>query len=546
MTAGIPMRSALLDGIEEMARAVSSTYGPRGRTVMLDRAGGILSTKDGATVAWEVEPADPERRLGTRVLQEACAKVNASCGDGTTTTAILVHAILRESFKYVAAGANPALLGADLRRVAAEIEACNLWDVASPEPLDDEGLLLQVALNASNRDAEVARAIVDALGRAGSEGMVVVEEGSGRGVELESKAGLELDRGWESSEMAASDGGPRSLTLPLVALVDGVLTTMKQAAPILEAATQFPHPLVVVSRGVFGDALKLLVTNDRKLDRSDGGKFEVVAVRCPGDDRSMRGHLEDLAALTGATVLDPRVSSLEDLPDGFLGAAQTATVARDRATLVGFPDKYDLIETRVGQLKLAEASATHSHDVEEIRTRIARLTDGLCVMRVGGATPTEIRERRARVEDALGAVRVAVEGGVMPGGGVAYLALSNFLSMGASWSADVPQFSVAGLGDAVLVEALREPLRVLARNAGHEPEVVLRRVLKASQEPGSTKPAPGWEAGWDAVTDAIRDLREPPVLCDPSEVVKAAVLTAISAASTLLSAEVAITKTQES
>ena len=534
----------MLDGVAEMTRAVAATYGPRGRTVVLDRPGGILSTKDGVSVAWEVEPAHPLRRLGTRVVQEACAKVNALCGDGTTTTAILVHAILRESHKWVAAGAHPVLLAQDLQRVADQLVGSDLFDVCCPEPVDDEGLMREVALTASNGDGEIASALVEAMGRVGSEGMIVVEAGKGRGIELDHKTGMEIERGWESSDAASPDGTSRHLDAPLVALVDAELTTMAQVAPILEQATQFPHPLVVVSRGCFGDALKLMVTNDRKLERADGGKFEVVAVRCPGHVDFMRDHLDDLGALTGAVVLDPKVTAPENFASEMLGAAQTVTVKKDSATFVAFEDKFPLIEARVEQLHRVEARTGSTHDAEQIRTRIAKLTDGFCVMRVGGASEIEIRERRGRIEDALGALRVAVEGGVVPGAGIAYLALANFLEGGLRLSREAPNFAVSGLGTMILVEALREPLRTLARNAGAEPEVVLRRVLGASQEPGATAPLASWEHGWDAMTGEVRDLRRSPVLCDPLEVVKAAVLTAISTASTLITADVALTRVE--
>jgi chaperonin GroEL len=510
---------------------------------MLDRAGGVLSTKDGVSVAWEVEPADPVRRLGTRVVQEACDRVNKSCGDGTTTTAILVHAILRESFKWVAAGAHPVLLAQDLQRVAETMVDIDMFDVCCPEDVTDEGLLHEVALAASNRDAEVASAIVEALGLVGSEGMIVVEEGKGRGIELVHKTGMELERGCESSELLGEDGS-RHLDVPLVAVVDAEVLTMDHVAPILEEATQFPHPLVIVSRGCFGEAVKVLVANDRKLDRADGMKFEVTAVRCPGHVDFMRSRLDDIAALTGATVLDPKVTPFSKFESWMLGSAQTATVKQDSATFVAFEDKYPLIEERVGQLQIEIEGSESSHDVEELRTRIARLTDGLCVMRVGGWSDTEIRERRARIEDALGAVRVAIEGGVVPGGGIAYLAISNFLETGLRWTRNMPNFATSGLGDRVLARALREPLRTLARNAGHEPAVVLEAVLAASCEPGATGAAPSWDAGWDAMTGEIRDLRESPVLCDPLEVVKATILTAISTASTLLSADVALTRVE--
>jgi chaperonin GroEL len=545
---GLDARKQMLEGIAEMTRAVAATYGPRGRTVMLDRPGGILSTKDGVSVAWEIEPADPVRRLGTRVVQEACGSVNRACGDGTTTTAILVHAILRESLKWIAAGAHPVLLARDLQRVADDLVEADMFDVCCPVAVEDEGLMREVALAASNGDEEAASAIVEAFGLVGSEGMIVVEEGKGRGIELVHKTGMEIDRGCESLELL-DDGGPRHLDVPLVALVDGEITTMSEVAPLLEEATQFPHPLVIVSRGCFGEAVKVLVANDRKLERADGRKFEVTAVRCPGHVDFMRSRLDDLAALTGATVVDPRVAPLSKFESWMLGSAQTVTVDKDSASFVAFEDKYPLIEERVAQLRREIDTTTSSHDVEELRTRIARLTDGLCVMRVGGWSDTEIRERRARIEDALGAVRVAVDGGVVPGGGIAYLALSVFLQLGVQFSrespfCDSPIFAAWGLADEILVSALQEPLRTLARNAGHEPSVVLASVLAASREPGATGPAPSWEAGWDAMTGEIRDLRESPVLCDPLDVVKATVLTAISTASTLLSAEVALTHVQ--
>lgn len=525
------MRNTLLRHVEEMARAVSVTYGPRGRTVMLDRAGGFLSTKDGATVAWELESSDPVGNLGTRLLQAACAKVNLTCGDGTTTTAILVHAILREGVKWVAGGVEPALLAEELRRMAEALDECDLWAVTDPLEVEDEELLYQVALSSSNRDAEIARALVDALSHTGTAGMIVVEKGSGRGIEIEVKTGLDIDRGWESLDLAGPDGGPRQMEVPLVALVDATLTTMEHVTAILEEATQFPHPLVLVSRGVFGDALKVMVANDRKLKRPDGRVFEVMAVRAPGDAGSIRDHLEDLAALTGAKVLDPQVMSLKNPEPGFLGSAQSVTGRRKSSTFVAFPDKYGLIEQRVAQLRIEEARTASSHDVEEIRTRIAHLTGGLCVMKVGGASEVEIRERRARVEDALNAVRVAVDEGVMPGAGIAYLALSVFLRTG----------STLGVGDRILAEALCEPLKVLAKNAGYEPAIILQRVMEAART-NERGLIPSWGTGWDAMTDLVRDLRESPVLCDPAAVVKTSIRTALSTAATLLTAEVALTR----
>jgi chaperonin GroEL len=515
----------MLAGVAEMTRVVAATYGPRGRTVMLDRAGGLISTKDGVSVAWEVEPDNRLQRLGTRLLQEACSKVNKSCGDGTTTTAILTHALLREGLKWVASGVHPAEFARHLQLLADDLDGANLWDVMQPVPVESEELMLQVALTASNGDQEIAEALVDAFGRVGSEGIIVVEEGKGRGIELDHKTGMEIDKGWESSDLAGPDGGPRHMDVPLVALVDAELTTMKDVATILEEATQFPHPLLIVSRGCFGEALQVLTANDRKLDRADGAKFEVVAVRCPGHVEDMRTHLDDLAALTGATIIDPAVTPLHKFKSEMLGSAQTATVKKESATFVAFEDKYPLIEARVEQLQKMDTG--FSHDAEEIRTRIAKLTDGFCVMRVGGWSQAELREKRGRIEDALEALRVAIEEGVVPGAGSAYLALAAFFE----------QYT-GGPASRALQDALREPLRTLARNAGKEAPVVLERVLEASRRPGETS----WSVGWDARTDTIRDLTELPVICDPLAVVKATILTAISTASTLLTVEVALTR----
>lgn len=526
------MRARMLGGLSEMAKVIGTTYGPQGRTVMLHRAAGLLSTRDGASVAWEIDPQDQVERLGTRAMQTACAKVSTACGDGTSTTAVLAHAILAEAHRWVAAGMHPAVLANDLLRLGQEIVDDGLLDLHR-ENVEDEGLLFEIAMSASKNDEPIARAIVDAMGRVGSEGLVVVEEGKGREVELDHKTGLELERGWESSDLSGPEGSPRHLDAPLIVLADMVFTTIEQIAPFLEEATQFPHPLVIVSRGCFGPAMKLLVANDRKLKRADGGTFEVLAVRAPGRDDLVRERLDDLAALTGAQVVDQRWLDATKFNSEMFGSAQTVSAKKDRTTFVGFADKYPLIEKRVERLRKIEQSTGHSYDVEEIRTRIAHLTDGFCVMRVGGSTPSEIRERRGRIEDALCAVRVAVNGGVVPGAGNAYLAVAQML-------AEAEPDDVASQ---VLQHALRAPLCLLAANAGASPPVVLAEVLEASRAQ-SDDGSPGWGAGWDAVRREVRDLLESPILCDPYEVVRDAWLVALSTATTLLSAEVALTRVQ--
>jgi len=546
ISTGTRARQAILAGVAEMAKVVGVTYGPRGRTVMLDRAAGLLSTKDGAAVAWEVEPEDQVRRLGTRALQEACSKVNKVAGDGTTTTALLVHAILVECHKWVEAGANPALLAQDLQRVAENLDGADLWDILCPEPVEQDGLLYDIAMNASHGDTEVSKAIVEALDMVGSQGLISIEEGKGRGIELVPKNGLELSRGLESTHFLGDDGISRKFDVALVALVDGELTKLSDVQNIIEQATQFPHPLVIVSRGCFGEALQVLCMNDKKLE-CNSGKFQCAVVRAPGHLDQQKAHLADLAALTGAKILDPRAGDdLAQCNSEVLGSTQSCTLKLDTSTFVAFEDKYESIERRVAELQVQKERATHSYDIEMLNERIAKLTNGFCLMRVGAVTEIEIRERRGRIEDALNAVRCAVNGGVVPGGGISYLALSNFLGGSIGFSKDMAGYGrmdlvTAGLGDQVLVEALQVPLRALAKNAGYEPSVIVERVLRASCERGMG-PCPSWETGWDALTDEVRDFRQSPVIADPLDVVKAVVLTAISTASTLLTADVAITK----
>lgn len=505
----------LSQGVDELARVVSRTYGPKGRNVLLDRAGGLLSTKDGATVAWEVAPADPLARLGVQCVQAASGAVGRDYGDGTTTTVILAHGLFEAGKRAITAGCEPMALTSGLFRLGEEIERYGLLAEHGIEMTEE--LLFDIALCASNRDDAVARALVEAVAMAGTTGMIVVEEGKGRGIEVVRKPGLEIDRGWETIE-AAGDQSERVLETALIVLVDGMLSRHEDLALILETATQFPHPLVIVSRGCFADALRLMLANDRKLRRGDGGLFEAVAIRVPG--RRAREHLEDLAALTGAALVD---LSLRPFDTKMFGAVQSVSVKREASTFIAYPDQYGAIERRVGWLLSEAAKASHSYDAETLRRRAAMLSDGLVVVRVGATTHSEIRERRGRIEDALHAVQGAVKGGVIPGAGMALCALSVLL-----------EEQVKDPAVSVLVEALRAPLKVLVRNGGCEPGPVLGETLAALR--ASVSP---W-IGWDVVQGQRRDLRKAPVLADPYLVVLGALQAAISVVATLLTTELAV------
>jgi chaperonin GroEL len=536
VSSGNQVRQALVQGVATLARVVGATYGPHGRTVALDRAAGLLTTKDGVAVAWEVNPAYPLERIGTRVAQEACSKVNKSVGDGTTTTAILVHALVVELNKWIAAGYDPNLLSRLVRKELGEIEnflVQELW-----HPGEDREVLLAVATTACNGDVELADAIVEAINSVGVSGMVSVEDGKSRGVEVLQKRGLEFDWGYESLEMADQQGNfERRFDLPIVALVDAELTEIGDVQTILEEATQFPHPLVIVSRGCRSHALRTLVSNDRKLELTDGRMFECVAIRVPGHLDQKREHLEDLAALTGATIIDPLINPLSKFESSMFGSAQTSSFSRRKSTFVAFEDNYDLIVDRVGVLEARKTRLTSSHDLESLNERIARLSEGFCLLRIGGVSDLEIRERRGRVEDALSAVRATIEEGIVPGGTLAYLALSFFLEKRKSV---YEKRAEPTLGLQILAEALKAPFRTLVRNSGKEPAVLLNRVVAGSQELKGTS----YWVGWDPLSEAIRDFQQHPRIFDPLRVVRTVIEVSVSSALTLTSIECALTLTK--
>lgn len=499
-------RKKLLKGALEVANAVGVTYGPKGRTVMLDRVAGLLSTKDGVAVAWEVSPEDPLEKMGAQLVQQACHKVNQETGDGTTTTAVLCGAILREGHKQVVAGHDPMALSREMASFAQTLlpSLLDIWQ----EPIEDTGLMFEVALTASNGDRDMATAIVKTMTSVGAEGMVLVEEGKSREIEIVHKQGMEIDRGWESSDFCPTGEIQAHYEVPLVAVVDQILDTPRQVADILEVASQFPHPLVLISKGLYGDALKTVLMNREQVPS--------IAVRCPGHVEFMRDHLEDLAALSGAVVYDPVMGEFKS---EYLGSCQTVTVKKNSAVFVAFPDKFEGIETRVQHLKSRLSRTTSSHDQDKLKERIAKLTEGFCLLRVGGASETEIRERKGRMEDALHAVRVAVEGGVVPGAGMAYYKVAQLLR-----EADTA-------GERLLSRALEEPLKRILQNAGSEPGVVLREL--------EVEPVESW-VGWDVKTNEKCLLRNR--IVDPYTVVLKVIQTAVSCAGTLLTVEVGMTR----
>lgn len=491
---------------------------------MLDRFSGLLLTRDGVTVACEVEPEDPVERVGALTLRQACVRVNEEVGDGTSTTALLAGKLIEEGHKYIVGGIDPGEFVSALRTIADLLPLGFLDDMKTD--VTTLPMLEQVALHTTKGDVDVAKALAEASMLVGKTGMVVVEDGKGRGVEVVPKHGMEIESGWESSDFSA-DGEPWERDVVLVAIIDGTLSRFDEIAPLLEAASTVGPgnlPIVVLSQGIYGEALQTMVTNHRK---------EVIAccgVRAPKYGPKMRGWMEDLAALTQAQVVDPTAGmALREFEPSWLGSAQQVSVSAARTNIVCFDDAYESIETRVDILRRERDRETSAHDREQLTERIAKLTDGFCVLRVGGATEAEARERRGRVEDALHAVRAALREGTVPGAGIAYFRMAEEL--------ETQELSdhTHRLALHTLCKALREPLRAIAENAGFEPPVVLGRLQTALR-------AEDYWWGFDAAEGLYRGLLEDPVLADPLAVVREAIEAAVSVATTILTAEVAITR----
>jgi chaperonin GroEL len=520
ITTGSAARQRLVQGAAELSRVVKVTYGPTGGTVMLDRAFGLLSTRDGVTVACEVSPEDPVARLGSNILRRACVQVNEEAGDGTSTVALLAGTLLAEGNKLIAAGGDPGEIARGIRH-AAYTAAEVVGELAVP--VEDQDTLRQIALHTTKRDEPIADALAEACMVVGSKGMIVIEDGKGVGIEVVPKHGVEVPSGWDSLEFGNDEGEWRR-DVCLVAVVATPLMAFADVAPIMEAASTVAGnlPLLIVGEGVYGEALATMVTNNNK------DVLPCCAIKGPGRGPHVKDHLQDIAALTQATLVDPDAGlSHQRFQSEWLGSIQQAHVGPSKTTLIAFDDALPSIQDRIRSLERRRDATIHSHDRDRLSERIAKLADGFCVLRVGGVTEAAAKERRGRIEDALHAVRAALDEGVVPGAGMAYLSAAQVIEDIGILPGDM------GRGQSILASALREPVRALATNAGHEASVVLARLRLASD--GSY-----WH-GWDALEGRVRDLLEPPILADPLRVVRSTIEVAASVAATLLTAEVAIT-----
>ena len=510
---GDDARHKIVRGVNILADAVKVTLGPKGRNVVLERSFGAPTvTKDGVSVAKEIELADKYENIGAQLVKEVASRTSDNAGDGTTTATVLAQALVREGFKYVAAGLNPA----DLKRgidkaVVALVEQVRL--LAKPTTTSKE--VAQVGAISANSDWAIGQIIADAIDKVGKEGVITVEDGKSLENELSVVEGLQFDRGYLSPYFI--NNPERQVALhdsPFVLLVDKKISNIRDLLPALEQVAKSGRPLLVIAEEVDGEALATLVVNSIR------GILKVVAVKAPGFGDRRKAILEDIAVLTGGKVISEEVGlTLEKVQITDLGQAKRVEVGKEHTTLIDGSGAADQIQARVKQIRAQIEEASSDYDREKLQERVAKLAGGVAVIKVGAATEVELKEKKARVEDALHATRAAVEEGVVPGGGVALLRARQAIGALKGDNAD------QDAGIKLVLRAVEEPLRQIVANAGEEASVIVDKVLQGQGN-----------HGYNAANGTYGDLVEQGVL-DPAKVTRTALQNAASVASLMLTTE---------
>ncbi|MEX3937239.1 chaperonin GroEL [Paraburkholderia phymatum] len=509
-------RQHILTGVNILADAVKVTLGPRGRNVVLERAYGAPTvTKDGVSVAKEIELRDRFENMGAQMVRQVAAKTSDVAGDGTTTATVLAQAIVREGMKYVASGLNPM----DLKRGIDQATAAIVEEIRKLSRAVTNGReITQVGTISANADEEIGRLIAQAMDKVGKDGAVTIEEGKSLQSELEVVEGMQFDRGWLSAYFI-TDPEKQSAVLeePYILVHDRKISWIRDLLPVLEAVAKAGKPLLIIAEDVEGEALTTLVVNSVR------GVLKTVAVKAPGFGDRRKVMLEDIATLTGGLVISEETGGkLENVKLEDLGRAKRVEIEKEATTIIDGAGDRKTIDGRVQALRRQIDETTSDYDREKLQERIAKLSGGVAVIKVGAATEVEMKERKARVEDALHATRAAVEEGIVPGGGVALLRAR--ASLGDVRGANADQDA----GIRIVLRALEEPLRQIATNAGEESSVVVNRVL------GETG-----NFGWNAASDTYGDLVEMGVV-DPTKVVRTALQNAASVAGLILTTDAVV------
>ncbi|MGR9052996.1 MAG: chaperonin GroEL, partial [Gammaproteobacteria bacterium] len=513
---GSDARALMVAGVNILANAVKVTLGPKGRNAVLDKSFGAPTiTKDGVSVAKEIELKDKFENMGAQMVKEVASHTSDVAGDGTTTATVLAQAIVNEGLKAVAAGMNPM----DLKRgidqaVGAAVKAIE----AAALPCTDSKAIAQVGTISANSDESVGQIIAEAMEKVGKEGVITVEEGSGLENELDVVEGMQFDRGYLSPYFINNqDSMSSELDNPLILLYDKKISNIRDMLPVLEGVAKSSRPLLIVAEDVEGEALATLVVNNLR------GIVKVAAVKAPGFGDRRKAMLEDIAILTGATVISEEVGlSLEKAEMDLLGTAKKIQVSKENTTIIDGAGTEENIKARVAQIRKQAEEATSDYDKEKLQERLAKLAGGVAVIKVGAATEVEMKEKKARVEDALHSTRAAVEEGVVAGGGTALVRALKALDglKGVNHDQDV--------GINILRRAMEEPLRQIVKNAGDESSVVLNEVAKGSGN-----------FGYNAATGEYGDMIEMGIL-DPAKVTRFALQNAASVAGLMITTEVMV------
>ena len=516
---GDASRQGILRGVNSLANAVKVTLGPRGRNVILDRKFGAPTiTKDGVTVAKEIELKDALENMGAQMVKEVASKTSDVAGDGTTTATVLAQAIYREGAKNVTAGANPMAVKRGIEKAVAAITT-ELERMAKPV---SGSMIAQVGTISANHDEAIGRIIAEAMERVGKDGVITVEEAKSMDTSLDVVEGMQFDRGYLSPYFV-TDPERMEVVLenPVILIHEKRISAMKDLLPLLELVARASRPLLIIADDIDGDALATLVVNKLR------GTLQVAAVKAPGYGDRRKAMLEDIAVLTGGKAITEDLGlKLESMTIEDLGQAKKVTIDKDTTTIVEGTGTAAAIAGRVKQLRTQVEDTTSDYDREKLQERLAKLVGGVAIIKVGAATETELKEKKARVEDAMHATKAAVEEGIVPGGGVALLRAAKVLE----------HLTLAGdeqIGVKVILRAVEEPMRWIATNAGHEGSIVVQRTREMSDE-----------EGFNAQTERYENLVQAGVI-DPAKVVRSALQNAASIASLLLTTEAVISMIPE-
>jgi len=505
-------RTELLRGVEQLANAVSSTLGPKGRTVVLEKDhGSPVVTKDGVTVAKEVELEDPIENAGAQMVKEAASKTNDEAGDGTTTATVLAHTILKEGYKKIANGANPIELKRGIDKTVIDVVQY-LKDNAKPISSNDE--ISQVGTISANNDTAIGTIIADAMDKVGKDGIITVEEGQTAETELELVEGMQFDKGYLSPYFA-TDANKMETELEdvLLLIIDKKISTMKELLPILEQAMQSDKPILLIAEDVDGEALSTLVVNKIR------GSLKIAAVKAPGYGERRKEILEDIAILTGGTVIsESQGHTLDDATMEMLGASSKVVITKDTTTIINGNGSGNAIAKRIGQIKTQIENTQSDYDKEKLSERLAKLSGGVALIKIGAGSEIEMKEKKDRVDDALNATKAAVEEGVIPGGGIM---LRRYEESNVVYENEDQCY-----GADIIYKACKAPFNVIMENAGLNADVIYNKLDDTN--------------GYDARNEKIVDMMEAGII-DPVKVTRVALEKAASVAGTMLTTECVVT-----